>query len=141
MPEPQFADDAENLAVAHGQIDALDRAHHPRRVANSTVRSCTSSSGRSTGRVHVRRTHVRRLGSTMSRSPSPRRLKQNTAAMSVQAGEQRDPPLAGQMIPAAPSATMIPHSRRGRPDAESDERQSGGVQDRDRPWSATSAPP
>ena len=47
-------------------------------------------------------------GRTMSRRPSPSRLKQNTASISVSL-ETRDPPSPDTMK-EAPSATMMPHS-------------------------------
>src|SRR5262245_39939823 len=56
--------------------------------------------------------HVRRCGSTMSRRPSPIRLKQNTAAISTRPGNSATHH-SPDTIKLAPSATMMPHSAVG----------------------------
>src|SRR6266853_6125095 len=58
------------------------------------------------------RPHVRRCGSTMSRKPSPRRLKQNTEIIRAAPGKNAIHHLPLTMS-AAPSATMMPHSAVG----------------------------
>ena len=72
---------------------------------------------------------VRRCGSTMSRRPSPSRLKQNTASISAAPGKKRDPPLARDDEGCAPSATMMPHSGVGGRTPRPMKRQAGGVED------------
>ncbi len=47
-------------------------------------------------------------GSRMSRSPSPSRLKHNTASINASPGKSDQPPFAVEMK-RAPSATMMPH--------------------------------
>jgi hypothetical protein len=56
--------------------------------------------------------HVRRCGSTMSRRPSPKRLKQNTATIRARPGKNAIHHSPDTMK-AAPSATMMPHSAVG----------------------------
>src|SRR5262245_19906869 len=55
---------------------------------------------------------VLRGGSTMSRRPSPSRLKQNTAIISARPGNNAIHHSPDTMKPA-PSATMMPHSAVG----------------------------
>src|SRR5262245_53818761 len=59
-----------------------------------------------------KRAHVRLRGSTMSRSPSPSRLKQNTAIIRAAPGKKAIHHSPEIMKPA-PSATMMPHSAVG----------------------------
>src|SRR5207302_10002846 len=56
--------------------------------------------------------HDLRCGSTMSRRPSPSRLKQNTAIISASPGNGAIHHSPDTMKPA-PSATMMPHSAVG----------------------------
>src|SRR6202047_4118895 len=56
--------------------------------------------------------HVLRCGSTMSRSPSPSRLKQNTAIICARPGNNAIHHSPDTMK-LAPSASMMPHSRVG----------------------------
>src|SRR5262249_36871982 len=58
------------------------------------------------------RGHVRLRGSTMSRNPSPSRLKQNTATIRARPGKNAIHHSPDTMK-AAPSATMMPHSDGG----------------------------
>ena len=64
----------------------------------------------------------------MSRSPSPSRLKQNTATISARPGEERDPPFAGHHEGRALRHHDAPLRGR-RPHAKADERQARGVED------------
>ena len=84
-----LADDADGLALGDGDVDVLDRAHDaaPRREFDGEIADVEQRAAR----VMV---HVRRCGSTMSRRPSPRRLKQNTATISAAPGKNGDPPFA-----------------------------------------------
>src|SRR5262249_38702784 len=104
-----LADDADRLTLGDAHIDVLHRAHDaaPRREFDGEICNIEKRN-----RFGHQRTQVRRCGSTMSRSPSPSRLKQNTAIMSAAPGKNaihHSP----ETMNAAPSATMIPHSAVG----------------------------
>jgi hypothetical protein len=78
-----FADDTERLALCERDIDLLDRANDAaagRKLDGNVLdfeKRCVA---------HVPAPYVLRCGSTMSRRPSPKRLKQNTASISASPG-------------------------------------------------------
>src|SRR6202000_2100239 len=87
-----------NIDVLHGLHDSAPGMEFDREVFDVEQRK--------------RRHHVLRCGSTMSRNPSPRRLKQNTAIISARPGKNAIHHSPDTMK-AAPSATMMPHSAVG----------------------------
>src|SRR5215207_5802577 len=101
LARARLADNSERLALGEAERHLLDRAHG-------------AAAGRELDReiLDVEQAglgHVRRCGSTRSRRPSPRRLKQNTAIISAAPGNKaihHSP----ETMKAAPSATMMPHS-------------------------------
>src|SRR5262249_28234046 len=104
-----FADDADCLAFRDAQLDMLHRAHDaaPGREFDGEIANVEQRHG-----FRHRPPHVRRCGSTMSRRPSPSKLKQNTAIISAAPGKNaihHSP----ETMKAAPSATMMPHSAVG----------------------------
>src|SRR5262249_17909649 len=103
-----LADDADRLALADAHVDVLHRAHDPapRRELDGEVGDIEQRNGLGHG------IHVRRCGSTMSRRPSPSRLKQKTAIISAAPGKNAIHHSPDTMK-AAPSATIIPHSAVG----------------------------
>ena len=116
-----FADQRDGLALGDGEADIVQRAHDA--ASGCGIRPTEPSTIERRCGVHVRL-----RGSTMSRKPSPRRLKQNTAIISASAGKERDPPFAGDDIGGAFGDHDAPFRRR-RPHAEPDERQARGVED------------
>ena len=124
LPEPDSPTIATVSPLATAMLMCCTALTMPRRVENSTVRSLDVEQRHGRRRVAAQRfaqvhgPHVRRCGSTMSRSPSPSRLKQNTAIISASPGKNAIHHSPDTMK-AAPSATMMPHSasaaaRRGR---------------------------
>src|SRR5262249_35648521 len=75
-----FANQRDSLALADAEADVIERAHDAGAGAEFDAQSFDAE--RRGGRVHVRL-----LGSTMSRNPSPSRLKQNTAIISAAPGK------------------------------------------------------
>ena len=117
------------LALGDGDVDVLHRAHDAaagRELDGEVVDVEQRIVSRSTSLVGS--SQVRRCGSTMSRRPSPSRLKQNTAIISASAGKERDPPFAGDHEGRALGDHDAPFRRR-RAHAKADERQAGGVED------------
>src|SRR5262249_53211357 len=101
-----LADKRERLALADREADTLERLHHARTGAEFDREVLDRERGRGG--------HVRLRGSTMSRTPSPSRLKQNTATIRATPGKSAIHHSPDTMK-AAPSATMMPHSAVGGP--------------------------
>src|ERR1700749_2681552 len=82
------------------EIDAAQRLHHAvaGRKADAQIFDLQQRFG-----------HVRIRGSRMSRSPSPSRLKHNTASIKARPGNATSHHFPVEMK-RAPSATMMPHS-------------------------------
>ena len=100
-----LADDADGLALGDRDVDVLDRADN---AAAGLELDGEVADVEQRDRGHGV-PQVRRCGSTMSRKPSPSRLKQNTATISAAPGKKaihHSP----ETMKAAPSATMMPHS-------------------------------
>ena len=134
MPEPDSPTMPTVSPLATTRSTLRTAVTVPLRVANSTVRSRDieqrlSYDGSRHSQLACPWPHVRRCGSTMSRRPSPSRLKVNTASISASAGEQRQPPLAGNDVVGAFRDHDAPFRRR-RAHAETDEREAGGIEDR-----------
>ena len=124
LPEPLSPTRPTVSPAATSKRDVVERVHDRRRACG-TRRARSSTAQRAAPAALT----SRRLGSMMSRSPSPSRLKQNTASISASAGEERHPPLAGDDEGRA-FGDHDPPLRRRRPHAEADERQAGRVEDR-----------
>src|SRR5207247_6985662 len=92
-----------------GEVAVLNRPHDAR--AGGELDGKVFDVEQRNGFVHGR-PHVRRWGSTMSRNPSPSRLKQNTATINAASGKNAIHHSPDTMK-AAPSATMMPHSGTG----------------------------
>src|SRR5262249_17415640 len=100
----RLAHKRERFALADREAHVVERLHHAGTRAEFD-REVVDLERRDRG-------HVRLRGSTMSRTPSPRRLKQNTAIIRATPGKSaihHSP----ETMNAAPSATMIPHSAVG----------------------------
>src|SRR5713101_4770728 len=123
-----FADDAERLAFGDSDVDVLHRLDdaapggefhgeivdvEQRLRGHGSALICLSMIF-SENRFPLFRImlYVLRCGSTMSRKPSPSRLKQNTAIISARPGNSAIHHSPDTMKPA-PSATMMPHSAVG----------------------------
>src|SRR6185503_19365958 len=92
------------LALGDAEADLVEHLHN--------ARARTELDAEIVDGQRRRGAHVRFLGSMMSRKPSPRRLKQNTASISVAPGNSaihHSP----DWMKLAPSATMMPHSGAG----------------------------
>ena len=135
MPEPDSPDDADRLAFGDDNIDILHRLHDAAargeldgEVAYRQQRQLLwrARCGQVQSSMGVQFIQVRRCGSTISRSPSPIRLKQNTAQHQRQAGKQRDPPFAGNDEACALRHHDPPFGR-WRSYPEADEGQAGGA--------------
>src|SRR5207245_731203 len=99
-----FTHDRHGLALADRKAHPLERLDDTRSRAEFD-RQIVDGERRGGG-------HVRLRGSTISRNPSPSRLKQNTAIISAAPGKNAIHHSPETMKPA-PSATMIPHSAVG----------------------------
>src|SRR5260221_11690644 len=96
-----LADDTQRLAARQREADPLEGAYRARPGAEFH-RQIVNGEKR-----HL--AHVRILGSTISRSPSPSRLKQKTASIRAMPGKKAHHH-SPEMMKLAPSATMMPHS-------------------------------
>src|SRR4029077_1702379 len=108
LARPRFADNTDGLALGDGEIDLLHRRDD---AAAGLELDGEVADVEQRDRGH-RRPQVRRCGSTMSRNPSPSRLKQNTATIRARPGNSaihHSP----ETMKEAPSATMMPHSAVG----------------------------
>src|SRR5262249_24964450 len=104
LARARFADQRHGLALVDREADMIEHLDHPGACAELDRQVLDGERGD--------RGHVRFLGSMMSRRPSPSRLKQNTASISVAPGNSATHH-SPDWMKLAPSATMMPHSASG----------------------------
>ncbi len=137
LAAPRLTHQADSLAGAHLEIHAVNRARQAFGRAEGYAEVPDLEQRRSGGRAVRRSTHrglpacppdrLTALGSSASRSASPRRLKAMTVTVRASPGAMATH--GAVKIRSRPSRIMLPQVGRGRPDAEAEERQAGLEQD------------